>query len=74
MSTLPDALVQCAGMLVLGSCEETSVEEFRRVMETNYQRADALEKAGETEEAYKIFKSLGRYGDAEERAKKLTGQ
>ena len=23
-------------MLVLGSCEETSVEEFRRVMETNY--------------------------------------
>ena len=35
-TALPDALVQCAGMLVLGSCEETSVEEFRRVMETNY--------------------------------------
>ena len=32
----PDALVQCAGMLVLGSCEETAIEEFRRVMETNY--------------------------------------
>ncbi len=32
----PDALVQCAGMLVLGSCEETSAEEFRRVMDTNY--------------------------------------
>lgn len=32
----PDALVQCAGMLVLGSCEETSTEEFRRVMDTNY--------------------------------------
>ena len=32
----PDALVQCAGMLVLGSCEETSVEEFHRVMDTNY--------------------------------------
>ncbi|MCR5295966.1 MAG: SDR family oxidoreductase [Clostridiales bacterium] len=32
----PDALVQCAGMLVLGSCEETSVEEFRRVVDTNY--------------------------------------
>ena len=32
----PDALVQCAGMLVLGSCEETSVGEFRRVIETNY--------------------------------------
>ena len=33
---LPDALVQCAGMLVLGSCEETGTEEFRRVMDTNY--------------------------------------
>ena len=32
----PDALVQCAGMLVLGSCEETGTEEFRRVMDTNY--------------------------------------
>ena len=26
--SLPDALVQCAGMLVLGSCEETETEEF----------------------------------------------
>ena len=33
---LPDALVQCAGMLVLGSCEETATEEFRRVMDTNF--------------------------------------
>ncbi|MBQ6383927.1 MAG: SDR family oxidoreductase [Clostridia bacterium] len=32
----PDALVQCAGMLVLGSCEETGTEEFRKVMDTNY--------------------------------------
>ena len=32
----PDALVQCAGMLVLGSCEETDPEEFRRVMDTNF--------------------------------------
>ena len=32
----PDALVQCAGMLVLGSCEETDTEEFRRVIDTNY--------------------------------------
>ena len=32
----PDALVQCAGILVLGSCEETGMEEFRRVTETNY--------------------------------------
>ena len=31
-----DALVQCAGMLVLGSCEETAAEEFRRVIDTNY--------------------------------------
>ena len=30
----PDALVQCAGMLVLGSCEETAAEEFRRVIDT----------------------------------------
>ena len=33
---LPDALVQCAGMLVLGSCEETTTEEFHRVIDTNY--------------------------------------
>ena len=32
----PDALVQCAGMLVLGSCEETDTAEFNRVMDTNY--------------------------------------
>lgn len=31
-----DALVQCAGMLVLGSCEETSTSEFERVMNTNF--------------------------------------
>ncbi len=31
-----DALVQCAGMLVLASCEETSLDEYRRVMETNF--------------------------------------
>ena len=34
--TPPDALVQCAGMLVLGSCEEMDTEEFRRVIDTNY--------------------------------------
>jgi len=33
---LPDALVQCAGMLVLGSCEETGLEEYQRVMNTNF--------------------------------------
>ena len=33
---LPDALVQCAGMLVLGSCEETATEEYLRVINTNY--------------------------------------
>lgn len=30
------ALVQCAGMLVLGSCEETSPEEYQKVMDTNF--------------------------------------
>ena len=30
------AVVQCAGILVLGSCEETSPEEFARVMNTNF--------------------------------------
>lgn len=36
ISSRLDALVQCAGMLVLGSCEETSAEEFHRVIDTNY--------------------------------------
>ena len=31
-----DALVNCAGVLVLGSCEETPLTEYRRVMETNF--------------------------------------
>jgi len=31
-----DALVQCAGVLVLGSCEETSLDEYRHVMETDF--------------------------------------
>lgn len=31
-----DAVVHCAGVLVLGSCEETSPEEYRRVLETNF--------------------------------------
>ena len=31
-----DALVQCAGILTLGSCEETTVEEYRRVLETDF--------------------------------------
>ncbi len=31
-----DALVQCAGILVLGSCEETSLDEYKRVMDTNF--------------------------------------
>ncbi len=31
-----DALVNCAGILVLGSCEETSVDEFQTVMKTNF--------------------------------------
>ena len=31
-----DALVQCAGMLILGSCEETTPEEYQRVLNTNF--------------------------------------
>lgn len=31
-----DALVYCAGLLVLGSCEETATGEYQRVMETNF--------------------------------------
>ncbi len=31
-----DALVYCAGLLVLGSCEETDASEYQRVMETNF--------------------------------------
>lgn len=31
-----DVLVQCAGMLVLGSCEETGIHEFEKVINTNY--------------------------------------
>ena len=36
MAPRVDALVQCAGVLVLGPCEETSLEEYRRVMDTNF--------------------------------------
>lgn len=36
VSPTVDALVQCAGMLVLGSCEETNIQEFEKVMNTNF--------------------------------------
>ena len=32
----PDALVNCAGMLILGACESYPLEELRQVMETNF--------------------------------------
>lgn len=32
----PDALVNCAGMLILGACESYGMEELRQVMETNF--------------------------------------
>ena len=32
----PDALVNCAGMLILGACEHYHADELRRVMETNF--------------------------------------
>lgn len=31
-----DALVNCAGILTLGACEETSLEEYQGVMQTNF--------------------------------------
>jgi NAD(P)-dependent dehydrogenase (short-subunit alcohol dehydrogenase family) len=40
-----DALVNCAGILVLGSCEETSAEEFFGVMKTNFFGTAAMIKA-----------------------------
>ena len=32
----PDALVNCAGMLILGACESYQLPELRQVMETNF--------------------------------------
>lgn len=32
----PDALVNCAGMLILGACESYDLDELRQVMETNF--------------------------------------
>jgi NAD(P)-dependent dehydrogenase (short-subunit alcohol dehydrogenase family) len=40
-----DALVNCAGILVLGSCEETSADEFLGVMKTNFFGTAAMVKA-----------------------------
>ena len=36
LSPRVDALIQCAGILVLGPCEVTSAEEYRRVMDTDF--------------------------------------
>ena len=36
VSSQVDALVQAAGILMLGSCEETTVDEYLRVMETDF--------------------------------------
>ena len=36
LSPRVDAVVHCAGVLVMGPCEETPVTEYRRVMETNF--------------------------------------
>ena len=51
----PEALVQCAGMLVLGSCEETSPEEFLRVMDTNFLGMVRMNQA-----VLPLFRSRGR--------------
>lgn len=36
ISSQVDALVQCAGILTLGPCEEVPAEEYRRILETNF--------------------------------------
>jgi NAD(P)-dependent dehydrogenase (short-subunit alcohol dehydrogenase family) len=36
LSPRVDALYNCAGVLVLGSCEETSRDEYKNVLETNF--------------------------------------
>ena len=40
-----DALVNCAGVLVLGSCEETSLGEYQSVMSTNFLGTAAMVQA-----------------------------
>ncbi len=40
-----DALVNCAGILVLGSCEETSADELQNVMKTNFLGTAAMIQA-----------------------------
>ena len=39
-----DALVNCAGILVLGPCEETSADEYQNVMKTNFFGTAAMVK------------------------------
>lgn len=36
LSPRVDALVQCAGIIALGPCEELGADEYRRIMETNF--------------------------------------
>ena len=38
-------MVNCAGMLVLGSCEETSADEYQNVMKTNFLGTVAMVRA-----------------------------
>lgn len=33
---MPDAVIHCAAVLCFGSCEETAVADYARVMETNF--------------------------------------
>lgn len=40
-----DAVVHCAGVLALGPCEAMPLEEYRRVMETNYMGAVRVNQA-----------------------------
>ena len=36
ISPRADVLIQCAGILILGPCEELTTDEYRRVMDTNF--------------------------------------
>ncbi len=51
----PDALVNCAGVLILGACETYGIEEIRRVMETNF-----LGQARMIQRALPLMRERGR--------------
>ena len=50
----PDALVNCAGMLILGACESYGLDELRLVLETNF-----LGQAAMIQEALPLMRTQG---------------